>query len=60
MRRLTSAALAVASRSATCSNAWTDDLYETSVTAVSGTTESRRKAIMRRVLNDMWPGLEAV
>jgi hypothetical protein len=53
IRRLTSVALCVASRCAACSNARTDDVYERKVTADRGTTDSRRKAMMRRVRRDI-------
>jgi hypothetical protein len=56
MRRLTSVALTIASRWAACSNARTEDRYETNVTAESGTTDNRRKAMMRRALSDMAAG----
>ena len=43
MRRLTSIALSVASRCAASSKACTDDRYERSVTADSGTTDKQQK-----------------
>ena len=56
IRRLTSVALCVASRCAARSNAWTEDKYETSVTADSGTTDISTKAMISRVLSDMAAG----
>ncbi len=53
IRRLTSVALSVASRRAACSKARTDDVYESKVTAESGSTERSRKAMMSRVLRDI-------
>ena len=53
MRRPMSRAVSLASRSAARSNVWTDETYQISVTALSGTTDRTRKAMMRRVRRDM-------
>src|SRR4029453_11267875 len=48
-----SVALCAASFWAARSNAWTDDAYQNNVTALSGTTERTRNAMIRRVRSDM-------